>query len=139
MRMRVAKPGHWFSRVHVADIAGATALLARQQRKGIFNISDDMPAPPGEVIEHAAALLGSEPPPEVPLDSPLVSQGLRSFYASNRRVSNRGIRAAGYSFRYPDYRAGLDALWRHGDWRGEEPADPLQSNARPATDAPRAG
>jgi nucleoside-diphosphate-sugar epimerase len=137
--VRVAKPGHWFSRVHVADVAGATALLARQQRRGIFNVSDDMPAAPGEVMEHAASLLGSELPPEVPLDSPLVSPGLRSFYTSNRRVSNHGIRAAGYAFRYPDYRAGLDALWRRGDWREAGSAGPVSTEARPGADTPVAG
>jgi nucleoside-diphosphate-sugar epimerase len=117
--LRVVKPGHWFSRVHVADIAGATAHLARHGTGGIFNISDDEPAPPQDVSLHAAALLGVEPPPEVPLHSPLVSPGLRSFYAANRRVSNRAIRTTGYAFRFPDYRAGLDELWRTGSWRGD--------------------
>jgi nucleoside-diphosphate-sugar epimerase len=114
---RIVAPGQWFSRIHVADIAAATALLARGAAGGVYNISDDEPAAPQDVILYAAALLGVEPPSEIPLDSPLVSPGLRAFYAANRRVSNRLIRAHGYQFRYPDYRAGLTALLEAGDGR----------------------
>jgi nucleoside-diphosphate-sugar epimerase len=114
---RIAQPGNVFNRVHVADIAGATALLARARTAGVFNISDDEPAPPDAVILHAAALMGQNPPPEIPLDSPMVSPGLRAFYQGSRRVSNRRIRNEGYAFRFPDYRSGLGALWKEGNWR----------------------
>jgi nucleoside-diphosphate-sugar epimerase len=114
---RIVRAGHWFNRIHVADIAGATALLARTRTSGIFNVSDDEPAPPQDVILYAASLLGMEPPPEIPLDSPLVSPALRAFYTSNRRVSNARVRELGYAFRYPDYRAGLDAMWQRNEWR----------------------
>jgi nucleoside-diphosphate-sugar epimerase len=43
---RIVRPGQWFNRIHVEDIAGATAMLARRATAGIFNISDDAPAPP---------------------------------------------------------------------------------------------
>jgi nucleoside-diphosphate-sugar epimerase len=114
---RIVQPGNVFNRVHVADIAGATALLARARTAGVFNISDDEPAPPDAVILHAAALMGQNPPPEIPLDSPMVSPGLRAFYQGSRRVSNRRIRNEGYAFRFPDYRSGLGALWKEGNWR----------------------
>jgi nucleoside-diphosphate-sugar epimerase len=114
---RVVAPGQWFNRIHVADIAGSAALLAREAMGGVFNISDDEPAPPEDVILHAAALMGVAPPAEIPLDSPLVSPALRTFYSSNRRVSNQLIRSRGHQFRYPDYRAGLGAMWQNGDWR----------------------
>jgi nucleoside-diphosphate-sugar epimerase len=114
---RIAAPGQWFNRIHVADIAGSAAFLARKVTGGVFNISDDEPAPPQDVILHAAALMGVAPPAEIPLDSPLVSPALRTFYSSNRRVSNQLIRSLGYRFRYPDYRAGLAAMWENDDWR----------------------
>jgi nucleoside-diphosphate-sugar epimerase len=114
---RIVRPGQWFNRIHVEDIAGATAMLARRATAGIFNISDDAPAPPQDVILHAAALLGVEPPPETTLDSPGVSRAMRTFYASNKRVSNARITSMGYAFRHPDYRAGLDAMWREDRWR----------------------
>jgi nucleoside-diphosphate-sugar epimerase len=114
---RIAAPRQWFNRIHVADIAGSAAFLARQATGGTFNISDDEPAPPQDVMLHAAALMGVAPPAEIPLDSPLVSPALRTFYSSNRRVSNQLIRSLGYQFRYPDYRAGLAAMWEDDDWR----------------------
>jgi nucleoside-diphosphate-sugar epimerase len=114
---RIAAPGQWFNRIHVADIAGSAAFLARAATGGVFNISDDEPAPPQDVMLHAAALMGVAPPAEIPLDSPLVSPALRTFYSSNRRVSNQRIRSLGYRFRYPDYRTGLARMWEDGDWR----------------------
>jgi nucleoside-diphosphate-sugar epimerase len=114
---RIAAPGQWFNRIHVADIAGSAAFLARSATGGVFNISDDEPAPPQDVILHAAALMGVAPPAEIPLDSPLVTPALRTFYSSNRRVSNQRIRSLGYRFRYPDYRAGLSAMWEDDSWR----------------------
>jgi nucleoside-diphosphate-sugar epimerase len=114
---RIVAPGQWFNRIHVADIAGSAALLARDATGGIFNISDDEPAPPQDVILYAASLMGVAPPAEIPLDSPLVSPALRTFYSSNRRISNQLIRVQGYQFRHPDYRAGLGAMWQSGDWR----------------------
>jgi nucleoside-diphosphate-sugar epimerase len=47
---RLIKPGQVFNRIHVADIGGATALLARERLAGIFNVTDDMPAPPQDVV-----------------------------------------------------------------------------------------
>jgi hypothetical protein len=43
----------------------------------------------------------------------------RSFYAGNRRIRNERIKdELGVTLAYPTYRAGLDALWRDGTWRG---------------------
>ena len=47
----------------------------------------------------------------------------RSFYGENKRVSNAAIKAAGYRFAFPDYRAALDRMWAEDDWRGEGEAD----------------
>ena len=61
---RLIKPGQVFNRIHNADIGGATALLARQRLGGIFNVTDDLPAPPQDVVSEAARLMGVEPPAE---------------------------------------------------------------------------
>lgn len=115
---RLIKPGQVFNRIHVADIAGATALLARQCLGGIYNVTDDKPAPPQDVVEFAAKLMGVAPPPEMDFETAELSEMARSFYSENKRVSNARIKAAGYEFLYPDYESGLDALWRDGDWAG---------------------
>ncbi|MAY62270.1 MAG: NAD(P)-dependent oxidoreductase [Rhizobiales bacterium] len=115
---RLIKPGQVFNRIHVADIAGATAMLARGQSPGIFNVTDEKPAPPQDVIEEAAHISGFSLPREADFETADLSPMARSFYGENKRVSNLRIREAGYRFRYPDYHAGLKALWSDADWKG---------------------
>lgn len=114
---RIVKPGQVFNRIHVEDIAGATALLAAGETSGLFNITDDEPAPPQDVVAYAARLMGVEPPPEIPFADAGLSPMARSFYGENKRVSNAGIKSLGYRFRHPNYRVALDAMWRSGNWR----------------------
>lgn len=115
---RLVKPGQVFNRIHVADIAGALWHLAERHTGGIFNVSDDLPAPPQDVVAYAAELMGMEQPPEIPFETADLSPMARSFYSENKRVSNAAIRATGYDFRYPDYRQALSAMWADGRWRG---------------------
>lgn len=114
---RLIKPGQVFNRIHNADIAGATALLARQRLGGIFNVTDDLPAPPQDVVSEAARLMGVEPPAEIDFETADLSPMARSFYGENKRVSNAKIKQAGYDFQYPDYHAGLAALYGEGSWQ----------------------
>ena len=98
---------------------GALRHLADADRGGIFNVTDDEPAPPQDVVAYAAALMGVEPPPEIAFETAELSPMARSFYGENKRVSNAAIKAAGYRFRYPDYRAALRRrCGRDGNWRG---------------------
>lgn len=108
---RIIKPGQVFNRIHVADIAGALAALVRGHGAyDLYNLVDDEPAPPQDVIAYAASLAGLPVPPEVPFDEAALSPMGRSFYARNKRVSNARIkRALAYGFRYPTYREGLAA------------------------------
>jgi hypothetical protein len=115
---RLIKPGQVFNRIHVQDIAGALWHLAERDLGGVFNVTDDMPAPPQDVVTYAAGLMGIEPPPEIPFETAQLSPMARSFYGENKRVSNAAIRQTGYRFRFPDYRAAFDAMWTAGDWAG---------------------
>jgi len=116
---RVIRPGQVFNRIHVADIAAVLAATLTRPQSRIYNVSDDEPAPPNDVIVYAAGLMGVAPPPEVPLAEADLSPMARSFYADNRRVANHRIRQElGIVLRYPTYREGLSALWRDGTWRG---------------------
>jgi nucleoside-diphosphate-sugar epimerase len=99
-----------FNRIHVDDIAGALKLLAGQRIGGTFNVTDDEPAPPQDVVEHAARLVGLPVPPAVDFDTATLSPMARSFYGENKRVSNRLLKRMGYTFRYPTYREALSAL-----------------------------
>ena len=115
---RLIKPGQVFNRIHVADIGGATALLARQALGGIYHVTDDMPAPPQDVVSEAARIMGLEPPAEIDFETADLSPMARSFYGENKRVANARIKAVGYGFLYPDYFTGLSALYRDGAWKG---------------------
>ena len=116
---RLIKPGQVFNRIHVADIAGPLWHLAEREQGGIFNVTDDLPAPPQDVVAYAAEVMGVEPPAEVPFASAQLSPMARSFYGENKRVSNAAIRGTGYRFRHPDYRSAFDAMWAAGDWAGD--------------------
>ena len=109
---RIIKPGQVFSRIHVEDIAQVLiASMHRPSPGAIYNLCDDDPAPPQDVIAHAATLLGLPLPPEMPFDRAKLSPMAASFYAESKRVDNRRIKAElGVRLRYPDYRAGLAAL-----------------------------
>jgi nucleoside-diphosphate-sugar epimerase len=120
---RLIKPGQVFNRIHVADIAGALWHLADREQGGIFNVTDDLPAPPQDVVTYAAELMEIAPPPEIPFVSAQLSPMARSFYGENKRVSNAEIKGTGYRFRYPDYRSAFDAMWAEGDWAGEGESD----------------
>jgi nucleoside-diphosphate-sugar epimerase len=108
----VAKQGQVFSRTHVEDVAGVLeASMARPRPGGIYNVADDEPAPPQDVVEHAARLLGRPPPPAVPFEEAELSPMALSFYAESKRVANRRIKEElGYRLRYPSYREGLQAI-----------------------------
>jgi len=115
---RLAKPGQVFNRIHVADIAQAIEAAFARQADGIFNVSDDEPAPPGDPILFAAGLLGMAPPPELAFETvaPTLSPIARSFYEENKRVRNERLKNhLGVRLIYPTYREGLSALHDAGD------------------------
>lgn len=120
---RIVKPGQVFNRIRVEDIAGATLHLSARGLGGIFNVTDDEPAPPQDLIACAAALMGVEPPPEIAFEAAEMTPMARSFYGESKRVANRKLRATGYAMRFANYRVSLDQLWREGIWRGESPSD----------------
>lgn len=113
---RIIKPGQVFNRIHVADIAGAIQHLADKKRNGIFNISDDEPAPPQDVITFAAKLMNMEPPPEIPFEKASLSPMARSFYGDNKRVSNELLGKSGYHLLYSNYRRALTHMWQSQRW-----------------------
>ncbi|HXQ50669.1 MAG TPA: SDR family oxidoreductase [Stellaceae bacterium] len=110
--VRIDKPGHVFSRVHVADLVDALLASMTQPSSGaIYNICDDEPAPQAAVIEYACALLGVAVPPTVPFEAAPLSPMARSFYDDNKRVANRRIKDdLGVRLLYPSYREGLAAI-----------------------------
>ena len=112
---RIIKPNQVFSRIHVDDIAQTLAAsIARPDPGAIYNLCDDDPAPPEDVIAHAAELLGLPLPPAEDFATAVMTPMARSFYAESKRVSNARIKSdLGIKLLYPDYRSGLSALLAH--------------------------
>ncbi len=109
---RIVKPGQVFSRAHEGDVAAALLASMRRPNAGrIYNICDDEPAPPQDVIAYAAGLLGVAPPPEIALEESGLSPAARRFYAESKRVSNaRAKSELAWRPAYPTYRQGLRAI-----------------------------
>lgn len=117
---RINKPGQMFSRIHADDIAAVLDASITQPRAGaIYNVCDNEPAPPQDVVTFAASLLNIDPPPLEPFDSAGLSPMVRSFYSENKRVNNQLItRELGVQLAYPTYREGLRALAKQGEGHG---------------------
>lgn len=109
---RIIKPGQFFSRTHVDDIAQVLAAsIARPNPGAAYNVCDDEPAPPEDVLSYAAALLSLPEPPAVPFDQADMTPMARSFYSESKRVRNDRIKEQlGVRLLYPTYREGLAAL-----------------------------
>lgn len=116
---RLVKPGQVFNRIHVEDIAGACrSLIDYPGPSDAWNVTDDEPAPPQDVVAFAAEMMGIEPPPEQDFASAELTPMARSFYGENKRCSNAKIKTmTGMDFLYPTYREGIAALWADGDGR----------------------
>jgi len=113
---RIDRPGQVFSRIHVDDLASVLrASIAQPRPSAVYNVCDDEPAAPADVVAHAARLLGVAPPPLVPFDAAALSPMARSFWDDNKRVSNALIkRELGVRLRFPHYRTGLAAILAAG-------------------------
>ena len=115
---RLVKPGQVFNRIHRHDIGEAVRLGAISKADGVFNITDNEPAPPQDVVTFAHELQGSPPPPEQDFDTAELSPMARSFYGENKRVSNeKSKRVLGLEYAYPDYRTALTRMWNENTWR----------------------
>ncbi|WP_025897612.1 SDR family oxidoreductase [Sneathiella glossodoripedis] len=109
---RIVKKGHVFSRIHVADLANILIASMDQPNPGrVYNVADDLPAPPQDVVTYAAQLLNVTPPPLQEFEAAALSPLARSFYSDNKTVSNERIKTElGISLSFPTYKDGLKAL-----------------------------
>jgi dTDP-4-dehydrorhamnose reductase len=116
---RIIKADQVFNRIHVEDLSRAiAAVLAYEGAGGVWNVSDDAPAPPQDVVTFAAMLMGIEPPPEQAVETAELPPMTRSFYAENKRAANRKLKQELCGeLAFPTYRVGLEALWEAGEGR----------------------
>ena len=111
---RIVKTGQVFNRIHVDDIAQIiTKSMSSPNPGSAYNLCDDEPAAPQDVINYACKLLKVEPPPEIPYENANLSEMARSFYRDNKRVANTRLKQElGVSLSWPTYREGLESLLR---------------------------
>ena len=97
-----------FNRIHVGDIALAVELAAQINANGIFNITDDEPAPPQDVVAFAHQLLGTPAPAEIDFETAQLTPMARSFYGDNKRIKNGLSKLQlGMIYDWPNYRIAL--------------------------------
>ena len=108
----ISKPGQFFSRIHVEDIARVLqASIEMPNRGSIYNVCDDMPAAPDEVLTYAAKLLNYPEPPTIGFNEAVLSPMAKSFSSDNKRVKNHLIKNEfNLALKFPNFKAGLDAL-----------------------------
>ena len=112
---RIHKAGQVFSRIHVDDIARVLHAALQRPHPGVYNVCDDDPASPEDILGLAADMLGLPPPPIVPYEQAEMTPMARSFYAENKRVRNDRIKTVlGVTLDYPTYREGLAAILAAG-------------------------
>jgi nucleoside-diphosphate-sugar epimerase len=111
---RVVKPGQVFNRIHVEDIARALeAALTTAPLAKLYNLTDGNPAPPDEVIEYAAGLLGVPPPPAIAFDPAKLPPMTVEFYSECKRIDSSLIwNDLWLEPLYPTYREGLADIHR---------------------------
>ena len=113
---RIIKPGQVFNRIHVDDAARAIAAAIAYPQGGVWNVCDDEPAPPQDVVTFAASLLNMSPPPEQDFATAEMTPMGRSFYATSNRVSNARLKnELGVTLAFPTYREGLRSLVEMGE------------------------
>ena len=108
----IIKPDHVVNRIHVDDIISAILRsLKAPAPQSIYNLSDGHPAPPQDVLDYAAGLLGVAPPPRIDLLDPSISDMARSFYAETKRINaDKARQELGWRPAYNSYRDGLPAI-----------------------------
>jgi nucleoside-diphosphate-sugar epimerase len=111
---RIVRPGQMFGRIHVEDIIQILLASMKLPSPGsVYNVCDDEPAPPQDVIAYAADLMNMAPPPEIAFEGADVSEMAKSFYTENKKVANNKIKQElGVNLSYPTYREGLTALMK---------------------------
>ena len=114
---RLVKQGQVFNRIHRGDIGNAVSKAMQASVSGVFNITDNEPAAPQDVVTYAHELMGKEPPPEMDFETADITPMARSFYGENKRVSNaKSKMVLKIEYEWPDYRTSLKRMWDEGTW-----------------------
>jgi len=101
--------GVW-SFIHIEDAATATVAAIERGRPGIYNVTDDEPAPVAVWLPELAAALGAPPPRRVPtwVARPFIGQTGVAMMTDVRGASNaKAERELGWQPRFASWREGF--------------------------------
>ena len=104
----INKKDHYFSRIHVDDIANILFKSLSKFKSGeIFNISDDKPSPSDEVTLFGAKMLNIK---NIEVGE-IKNEKLKSFYNDSKKVSNEKVKKFfNYELKFPSYIEGLNYI-----------------------------
>tara|TARA_B100000787_G_scaffold18603_1_gene12943 strand:+ start:386 stop:1261 length:876 start_codon:yes stop_codon:yes gene_type:complete len=107
----ISKNDHYFSRIHVEDIANILfKSLSKFQSGEIYNLADDKPSSSEEITLHGAKLLNITNLEKVNVNE-LESEMLKNFYKDSKKVSNKKLKKYfNYNFKFPTYVEGLSYI-----------------------------
>ena len=110
----INKKNHFFSRVHVEDIANILSNSLTQFKKNeVYNISDDKPAPAEEITMYGVKLLGVDKPKTIEINE-IESEMLTGFYKDSKKVNNKKMKEFfNYKLKYPTYVEGLNYIFNN--------------------------
>ena len=108
----INKKNHFFSRIHVEDIANILfSSLNNFKKKEIYNISDNLPASAEEVAMYGVKLLGIDKPKTIEINE-IESEMLKNFYKDSKKVDNKKMKEFfNHKLKYPTYVEGLNYIF----------------------------
>ena len=110
----INKKNHFFSRIHVEDIANILSnSLTKIKKNEVYNISDDKPAPAEEVTMYGVKLLGANKPKTIEINE-IESEMLKGFYRDSKKVNNKKMKEFfNYKLKHPSYVEGLNYIFNN--------------------------
>ena len=107
----INKKGHFFSRIHVEDIACILFKSLSKFKSGeIYNLADDKPSSSEKIMSHGAKILNVHNLKKIEVNE-IENEMLRNFYKDSKKVSNKKIKNYfSYNFRFPTYIEGLNYI-----------------------------
>ncbi len=113
-KLVVRKKNHYFSRIHVDDIASAILCSMKKVTPGeIYNITDNYPCSAEKVTNYAAELLKIQDLKYIDINSFEINEKIKDFYLENKKVSNRKIKKIlGWTPKFENYKLGLENIYK---------------------------
>ncbi|MDA7573641.1 oxidoreductase [Candidatus Pelagibacter sp.] len=107
----INKKNHYFSRIHVEDIAGILFKSLSKFKSGeIYNLTDDKPASSEEITLFGAKILDIKNLKNIEVED-VKNETLKIFYKDSKKVSNKKIKDYfDYNFKFPTYIEGLNYI-----------------------------